>query len=105
EAGEAYILEVNPNPDLTDGAAFMQCAVASGRSFGQTLGEIIELAMARARADGEDAPAEVDAGLPSDLLMREWVLRRGDGAGAEPPAEEVLVVASGVAAGVSSDSD
>jgi D-alanine-D-alanine ligase len=47
--GEPFILDVNPNPDLADGGAFMQCAVASGRTFAGTLDEIIGFAMARGR--------------------------------------------------------
>ncbi|MCB9561350.1 MAG: hypothetical protein H6708_13160 [Kofleriaceae bacterium] len=46
--GQPYILEVNPNPDLGDGGAFMQCAAASGRTFASTLDEIVEMALARA---------------------------------------------------------
>ncbi|MCE9573732.1 MAG: hypothetical protein K8W52_11305 [Deltaproteobacteria bacterium] len=50
--GEPFILDVNPNPDLADGGAFMQCAVASGRTFGGTLDEIVGFALARGRASG-----------------------------------------------------
>jgi D-alanine-D-alanine ligase len=46
--GEPFILEVNPNPDLADGGAFMQCAVASGRTFAGTINTIADLAIARA---------------------------------------------------------
>jgi D-alanine-D-alanine ligase len=48
--GEPFILDVNPNPDLADGGAFMQCAVASGRTFAGTLDEIVGLALDRGRA-------------------------------------------------------
>ena len=48
--GEPFILDVNPNPDLADGGAFMQCAVASGRTFASTLDEIVGFALARGRA-------------------------------------------------------
>ncbi|MEM9493339.1 MAG: hypothetical protein AAGC55_29590, partial [Myxococcota bacterium] len=72
EEGEVYILEVNPNPDLSDGAAYMQCATASGRTFAQTLGTIIEGALARSRKAAPIDPAKV--GLPTDHLLREWEL-------------------------------
>lgn len=48
--GEPLVLDVNPNPDLADGGAFMQCAVASGRTFAGTLDEIAGFALARGRA-------------------------------------------------------
>jgi D-alanine-D-alanine ligase len=44
-----FVLEVNPNPDLTEGVSFMQSAEKTGLSFSQTLGKIVELALARAR--------------------------------------------------------
>mgnify|MGYP006372536361 CR=1 FL=1 len=46
--GEAFILEVNPNPDLAEHGAFMQCAIAGGRTFTQTIQTIVDLALARA---------------------------------------------------------
>jgi D-alanine-D-alanine ligase len=49
ETGEPLIMDVNPNPDLADGGAFMQCAVASGRTFASTLDEIVGFALARGR--------------------------------------------------------
>jgi D-alanine-D-alanine ligase len=103
EEGEAYILEVNPNPDLSDGAAYMQCVVASGRTFGQALAEILDMAMARARRAQRVGPAQ--ANLPSDHLMREWVVsqRRGErtvlpvsGSVAGAAAGERLEAATGV---------
>ena len=42
-----YVLEVNPNPDLTDGAGFMRSAGAAGFSYAQALKRIIMLAYAR----------------------------------------------------------
>ena len=50
--GEPFILDVNPNPDLADCGAFMQCAVASGRTFAGTLDEIVGFALERGRARG-----------------------------------------------------
>ncbi|OGU54048.1 MAG: hypothetical protein A2V66_08145, partial [Ignavibacteria bacterium RBG_13_36_8] len=34
---KVYVLEVNPNPDLTEGVSFMESAEESGLSFGDTL--------------------------------------------------------------------
>jgi D-alanine-D-alanine ligase len=62
-SGEPYILEINPNPDLAEHGAFMACALASGRSFTQTVNEIVAMALARA-----DAAAPRPAG---DQLLAE----------------------------------
>jgi len=68
EEDEIYILEVNPNPDLVDGAAYMLCANASGRSYSETLGAIADLAVAR----GKLAPPDPKkAGKPTDTLLLE----------------------------------
>lgn len=45
--GTPYVLEVNPNPDLAEGVGYMLCAEKSGRTFVSTIGEIIEMALAR----------------------------------------------------------
>ncbi|MDO8551050.1 MAG: ATP-grasp domain-containing protein [Ignavibacteria bacterium] len=42
-----YVLEVNPNPDLTEGAGFMRSAKTSGLSYVETLKKIINLALER----------------------------------------------------------
>ena len=42
-----YVLEINPNPDLTEGAGFMRSAEASGLSYVDTLKKIIGLALER----------------------------------------------------------
>ena len=42
-----YVLEVNPNPDLTEGVSFMQSAEYAGLSFGETLAKIVEYALKR----------------------------------------------------------
>jgi D-alanine-D-alanine ligase len=68
--GQPFILEVNPNPDLVDGAAFAMCAAASGRSYGETLATIADLAVARGRRVRRAASG------PSDQLLREHLERR-----------------------------
>lgn len=45
-----HILEVNPNPDLTEGVSFMECAEKEGLSFSGTLRKIVEMALARGPA-------------------------------------------------------
>jgi D-alanine-D-alanine ligase len=75
EEGEVFILEVNPNPDLIDGTAFVQCAVASGRTYSEVMCEIAEMPIKRqaaAEALWEKARAADQAGLPTDHLLREW---------------------------------
>jgi len=44
---ELYVLEVNPNPDLTEGAGFMRSAETAGYNYAQTLIKIIEFAYER----------------------------------------------------------
>ncbi len=68
EDEEIYILEVNPNPDLVDGAAFMLCANASGRTYSETLGSIADLAIARSKHAPPDPKKE---GKPTDTLLLE----------------------------------
>lgn len=45
-----YVLEVNPNPDLTEGAGFMRSAGASGLSYAATLKKIIMFAYQRGKS-------------------------------------------------------
>jgi D-alanine-D-alanine ligase len=42
-----YVLEVNPNPDLTEGVSFMESAEKAGMKFAETLRKIVEFALAR----------------------------------------------------------
>lgn len=45
--GVPYILEVNPNPDLTEGVSFMESAEKAGLSFSETLRQIVFFALQR----------------------------------------------------------
>lgn len=45
--GEVYVIEANPNPWLSSKHEFVMAARASGRSYAQLIGEIVELAMLR----------------------------------------------------------
>ena len=47
-----HVLEVNPNPDLTEGVSFMECAEKYGLSFPTTLRMIVEMALARRSPPG-----------------------------------------------------
>ncbi|GAB6282077.1 MAG: ATP-grasp domain-containing protein [Ignavibacterium sp.] len=44
---EIFVLEVNPNPDLTEGAGFMRSAEAAGYSYDEILIKIINFALQR----------------------------------------------------------
>ena len=50
---ELFVLEVNPNPDLTDGAGFMRSAGVAGLSYAQALKKIALLAWER-RSNGTE---------------------------------------------------
>jgi D-alanine-D-alanine ligase len=45
--GRLFVLEANPNPDLTAGVAFMASAAAAGMTFSGTLRFLVEEALAR----------------------------------------------------------
>jgi D-alanine-D-alanine ligase len=45
--GKIYVIEANPNPWLSSGAEFAMAARKSGRSYSETMGEIVDLALAR----------------------------------------------------------
>ena len=44
-----FVLEANPNPDISEDAGFMRAAGASGRTFAGTINEILDRAVARSR--------------------------------------------------------
>jgi D-alanine-D-alanine ligase len=67
--GDPVILEINPNPDLAEHGAFMQCAIAGGRTFVQTVNEIVDMALAR----GTHQPPRQG---PADQLLAEYLARR-----------------------------
>ncbi len=45
--GNAYVLEINPNPDLTEGVSFMESAEVADYTFGETLAMIVDMALER----------------------------------------------------------
>ena len=85
EDGEVYILEVNPNPDLVDGAAYMMCAAASGRTYSESLSSIADMAIRRGKEAAAKAAALANE-LPSDQLMREHVKQKQATATTAPQA-------------------
>jgi D-alanine-D-alanine ligase len=46
-SGKPYILEVNPNPDISPGAGFPQCLAAGGSSLAEFIVELTRRALAR----------------------------------------------------------
>jgi D-alanine-D-alanine ligase len=48
KTNKPYVLEVNPNPDLTESVSYMESAEAAKLSFSKTLRRIVELALDRA---------------------------------------------------------
>jgi D-alanine-D-alanine ligase len=55
--GRVYVLEINPNPDLTEGVSFMESAEVADHSFADTLAMIVELALER-KAELDEAKRE-----------------------------------------------
>ena len=47
KTNKPYVLEVNPNPDLTESVSYMESAEAAKLSFSRTLRRIVELALER----------------------------------------------------------
>ena len=50
--GEIYVIEANPNPWLSSKQEFAMAAKASGRSYSDLIGEIVDMAMGRYAAEG-----------------------------------------------------
>ena len=48
-----FVLEVNPNPDLSQDCAFMRAARASGRNYRRTIGQIVQRAVERCGLERE----------------------------------------------------
>jgi D-alanine-D-alanine ligase len=47
KGAQPFVLEVNPNPDLTEGVSFMESAEHAGYPFAKALRRIVEMALAR----------------------------------------------------------
>ncbi|MGB6122929.1 MAG: hypothetical protein WBG80_13555, partial [Bacteroidota bacterium] len=57
-SNQVYVLEVNPNPDLTEGVSFMESAEKGGISFSQTLRRLVEFALERKPPPPPPTPVE-----------------------------------------------
>jgi D-alanine-D-alanine ligase len=55
--GVPHVLEVNPNPDLTEGVSFMECAEKAGMGFAETLRRIVGFALERQKASAPKTEA------------------------------------------------
>jgi D-alanine-D-alanine ligase len=89
KTGEPYVLEVNPNPDLSDGCAFAQAIRASGRTYDQALQEIVAFALKRARARIKREPGA------TDMLLEEYLAQRGEPANTATVASPAAAAAGG----------
>lgn len=74
---KVYVLEVNPNPDLTEGVSLMESAEVAGYEFSETLAMIVELALERKEEMPEEIRPVPEIDVPAELAH--------DGQ-AEPPA-------------------
>jgi len=52
-----YVLEVNPNPDITEGAGFMRSAEYSGMTYAQALKRIVKYALGRSNMKSSILPS------------------------------------------------
>lgn len=59
-----YVLEVNPNPDLTESVSFMESAEVAGYTFPEALREIVEMALARKARTTPTVPVVGDPPSP-----------------------------------------
>jgi hypothetical protein len=99
--GRVYVLEINPNPDLTEGVSFMESAEVADHSFEDTLATIVEFALERKveidetrrerlkRARMPDSPEAVAASLAGMVTSPDFVgpLPRGTETTAGPPED------------------
>jgi D-alanine-D-alanine ligase len=67
---EPFILEVNPNPDLSHACAFATSVRASGRTYEHSICEIVGYALKR-RREGSAAVAPTDTALEEYLAQRD----------------------------------
>ncbi len=58
---QVYVLEVNPNPDLTEGVSYMESAEQAGLTFSQTLKRIVNFALERKVVQATPPPILADA--------------------------------------------
>ncbi|UCF18890.1 MAG: ATP-grasp domain-containing protein [Gemmatimonadota bacterium] len=75
KGNKPYVLEVNPNPDLTEGVSFMESAERAGHSFSEALSRIVEMAAER---KPQSTPA------PGTTPGQDWIPGPLPTAGTEP---------------------
>jgi D-alanine-D-alanine ligase len=68
--GRPFILEVNPNPDISPDSGFAAALAAAGISFGQFVAGLIENARARMRRESATVLSSRQAGRPSALRLQ-----------------------------------
>ncbi len=85
--GKPYVLEANPNPDLTEGVSYMESAEAAGLTFAETLDRIVQFSLRRKRElDAQRAERRRQRRQPRRPASPEAVAATLDGY-PEPPAE------------------
>jgi D-alanine-D-alanine ligase len=47
KTGKPYVLEVNPNPDISSDSGFIRSSRAQGFAFNEVIGKIVEFALLR----------------------------------------------------------
>ena len=70
-----YVLEVNPNPDLTEGVSWMHSAEEAGYTFSSALREIVEMAIKRRHPRG---PAAAEIGKAKRVVKVDRVSGKTD---------------------------
>ena len=85
-----YVLEVNPNPDLTEGVSFMEAADVAGYEFEETLSAIVEYALERKATAPPKITSEspLKTGLdPANITPKEPSAENAQSLPSDPPPE------------------
>ena len=64
---KVYVLEVNPNPDLTEGVSLMEAAEVAGYEFSEVLSQIVECALDRTVEVPEGFTPAPEIDVPEEL--------------------------------------
>jgi D-alanine-D-alanine ligase len=70
QGNRPYVLEVNPNPDLTEGVSFMDSAERAGYTFPQALARIVEFATER-KPKHEPPKPKLEQGAKSEVDVQQ----------------------------------
>ena len=71
EDNKVFVLEVNPNPDLTEGVSFMDSAEHYDLSFGETLAKIVECALSRPAPSIPVLQKTPEITVPENIVINE----------------------------------